>query len=96
VDGIRVRNKKTEESREIELQGVFVAIGTKPDTEGLEETLELDENGYIKADETGATSIPGVFCAGDCRTKQLRQIVTSAADGANCAFSLEQYFNTRM
>jgi thioredoxin reductase (NADPH) len=75
---------------------VFVAIGTKPDTEGLEETLDLDENGYIKADETGATSTPGVFCAGDCRTKQLRQIITAAADGANCVFSLEQYLNARL
>jgi thioredoxin reductase (NADPH) len=96
VDGIRVRNKKTEQIREMELQGVFVAIGTKPDTEGLEETLDLDENGYIKADETGATSTPGVFCAGDCRTKQLRQIITAAADGANCVFSLEQYLNARL
>lgn len=94
VEGIEVRNVKTEEKKEISLEGVFVAIGTVPDTKALEGVLELDESGYIKAEEHGATSMPGVFCAGDCRTKQLRQIVTSAADGANCVFSLEQYLAT--
>lgn len=91
VEGIQVRNVKSGETKELALDGVFVAIGTVPDTKALEGVVDLDEKGYIKAGEDGATSVPGVFCAGDCRTKKLRQIVTSASDGANCVFSLEQY-----
>ena len=94
VTGARIKNVKTDEKKELALDGVFVAIGTVPDTKALEGVLDLDEKGYIKAGEDGATSMPGVFCGGDCRTKQLRQIVTSAADGANCVFSLEQYLTT--
>ena len=91
VTGVSLQNVKTGEKSELSLDGVFVAIGTVPDTKALEGTLDLDENGYIVAGEDGITSMPGVFCGGDCRTKKLRQIVTSAADGANCVFSLEQY-----
>ncbi|MDO4556908.1 MAG: thioredoxin-disulfide reductase [Lachnospiraceae bacterium] len=95
VNGIHLSNKKTGEKTELLVDGVFVAIGTIPDTKALEGIVDLDEQGYIIAAEDGATSMPGVFCGGDCRTKQLRQIITSAADGANCIFSLEQYLSTR-
>jgi thioredoxin reductase len=61
--------------------------------EGLSD-VEMDEKGYIVADETGATSIPGVFAAGDVRTKQLRQVVTAVADGANAVTSVEKYLLT--
>lgn len=94
VTGVQVTNKKTGQSQEIELDGVFVAIGTEPDTKILEGVVDLDEGGYIIAGEDGVTSVPGIFCGGDCRTKKLRQIVTSAADGANCIFSVEAYLNT--
>ena len=57
--------------------------------------LELDEGGYIKAAEDGVTSVPGVFAAGDVRTKQLRQIVTAASDGANCVTSAQNYLLTQ-
>lgn len=94
VEKIQIRNVKTEEKKELALDGVFVAIGTAPDTKALEGVIDLDQNGYVIAGEDGVTSMPGVFCGGDCRTKQLRQIITSAADGANCVFSLEQYLTT--
>ena len=94
VNGIDVRNVKTDAVKDIEVDGVFVAIGTQPDTKVLEGVVELDPAGYIVAGEDGITSVPGIFCGGDCRTKKLRQIVTSASDGANCIFSLEAYLNT--
>lgn len=94
VTGVQVTNKKTGQSQEIELDGVFVAIGTEPDTKVLEGVVDLDEGGYIIAGEDGVTSVPGIFCGGDCRTKKLRQIVTSASDGANCIFSAEAYLNS--
>ena len=73
--------------------GVFIAVGTHPVTEYLKGVLDMDEKGYIKADETCATSVPGIFAAGDVRTKQLRQIVTAASDGANAVTSAESYIN---
>lgn len=91
VTSIDVKNVKTGEKKNIELDGVFVAIGTVPDTKVLEGVIDLDAGGYIIADEDGITSVPGIFAGGDCRTKKLRQIVTSASDGANCVFSLEHY-----
>ena len=62
-----------------------------PQTEAVKNLVALDESGYIKAGEDGVTSVPGVFAAGDVRTKQLRQIITAAADGANCVTSVEKY-----
>ena len=76
--------------REIELDGVFIAIGLTPDTGILDGQIEMDE-GYILAGEDCVTNIPGVFAAGDCRQKHLRQIITACADGANAAFSAGAY-----
>lgn len=90
VEGIRVKNKVTGEEKEIPLQGVFVAVGMEPNTTLLEGKVEL-EHGYIKAGEDCKTSVPGVFAAGDVRTKPLRQIVTATADGAVAVQSIEQY-----
>lgn len=75
----------------LNIQGVFVAIGMIPQTEAVKDLVALDENGYIKAGEDGVTSVPGFFAAGDVRTKELRQIITAAADGANAANSAIQY-----
>ena len=69
----------------VPVDGVFVAVGTQPNTEFLAGALPLDAGGYIAASETGETSIPGVFAAGDVRTKALRQVVTAVSDGAVCA-----------
>ena len=91
VEAITLLNKKTNEKTELSVQGVFVAVGIEPKTELFSEIMDIDENGYIKAGEDGVTNIPGVFVAGDVRTKQLRQIITAAADGANAVTSVEQY-----
>ena len=64
------------------MDGVFIAVGIAPESELYAGQLELDEQGYIRADESGQTSVPGVFAAGDVRTKALRQILTAASDGA--------------
>ncbi len=79
------------ESRVLQVNGVFVAIGSIPNTGFLQGLCELDANGYLIAGETGITSTPGVFAAGDVRTTPLRQVVTAVADGANCIQSIEQY-----
>ena len=76
---------------EIAVDGVFIAVGIVPVSALIAGTVETDEAGYIKAGEDGVTSVPGVFAAGDVRTKQLRQIITAAADGANCVTSVEKY-----
>lgn len=76
---------------ELTLDGVFVAIGSVPNTEPLRDLADLDVHGYVKAGEDGVTSLDGLFAAGDVRTKPLRQVVTAAADGANCVASAEQY-----
>ena len=73
------------------VDGLFVSIGQSPNTELVKNQLELDENGYVRADETTATGIPGVFAAGDLRTTPLRQIITAAADGAVAAHMAEEY-----
>lgn len=77
--------------RMLQVEGVFVAIGSIPNTGFLDGLCEFDYSGYILADETGKTTTPGVFAAGDVRTTPLRQVVTAVADGANCIQSIEQY-----
>ena len=90
VERLVVSNVKTGETRELELQGVFVAVGISPNSEVFQGTVEM-ENGYIKAGEDCATSCPGIFAAGDVRTKNLRQIVTAVADGANAVTGVGRY-----
>ena len=82
VTGILVEDVNTGEVQQVDCQGVFVSIGRVPATELVAGQLELDKDGYIPADETTQTSIPGVYAVGDVRAKQLRQIVTAVADGA--------------
>ena len=94
VQMLQIRNNKTKSQTALSLQGVFVAVGIMPDTGMVREIVDCDEGGYIRADETCVTSVPGVFAAGDLRTKQLRQIVTAAADGANAITSAENYIYT--
>ena len=80
-----------EDGRSLEVSGVFVAVGMQPATSMLQGIVLMNDNGYIIADETGKTSAAGFFAAGDVRTKELRQIITAVADGANAATSAERY-----
>lgn len=77
--------------RNLEVDGIFIAVGMIPMTSIVKDIVKLDDGGYIVADETGKTSAPGFFVAGDVRTKALRQVVTAVSDGANAATSAEQY-----
>ena len=85
VAGLRVKNNQTGEVRDIAAAAVFVAVGNAPSTDFLKGVVELDGAGYVVADESGKTNVPGVFAAGDVRTKALRQVVTAVADGALAA-----------
>lgn len=90
VNALAVKNVKTQEQSELSVDGVFVAVGITPNSQPFSQLLPLD-HGYIMADETCETEVPGVFAAGDVRKKQLRQIVTAVADGANAVTSAERY-----
>ena len=95
LTGIRVRDKRTDLEEDISCNGVFVSVGRRPATELLTGQLELDHSGYVMADESTITSIPGVFAAGDVRSKQVRQIVTAVADGAVAVHMAEKYLSDR-
>ena len=86
-----MKHVKTGEERILDLDGVFIAVGMIPETEVVSKLLQTDETGYIVAGEDTATSQPGIFAAGDIRTKALRQIITAAADGANAAIAAQKY-----
>ncbi len=91
LQGIRLRNVKTEVEQTVDCDGVFVSIGRNPASGLARGQLRLDPAGYILADESTRTSIPGVFAVGDVRTKALRQIVTAAADGAVAVHYAQEY-----
>lgn len=91
VESLLLKNKKNGEETSLSVQGVFIAVGILPDSALLEGIAKLDEGGYVCAGEDGCTSCPGIFAAGDVRTKQLRQIVTAASDGANAITSVQSY-----
>lgn len=89
--GVRLRNVKTGSEFKLPCDGIFVSIGRKPESGLVRGQLELDAGGYIIAGEDTRTGLPGVYAAGDVRTKALRQIVTAAADGAAAVHSAEEY-----
>jgi thioredoxin reductase (NADPH) len=93
VTGAKIKNNITGEISDIACDGVFVSIGRKPATDFLRGVIELDENGYVVADETTKTSAEGVYAVGDVRTKALRQIVTAVADGAVAVHYAEELLN---
>ena len=95
ISGLRIRNGKTGETRDLDASAVFIAIGMKPYTAFLEGDLDLDAGGYIIASADGKTAMPGVFAAGDVRTKDLRQVVTAVADGAICAEHAAQFLEAK-
>jgi thioredoxin reductase (NADPH) len=84
VDGTAVRS--------LALDGIFISIGREPSTALFRDQIELDASGYVVADETTKTSLPGVFAVGDVRTKPVRQVVTATADGATASHFVEEYF----
>lgn len=93
VESITVQNTKTDSSSELKVDGMFIAVGTVPNTQILSGLVQMDDKGYVIADETCKTSCPGVFVAGDVRTKPLRQVLTATADGANAITSIQKYFS---
>ena len=92
VTHLKVENVKNKETNDLEVNGIFVAIGIHPSTELFADLVECDEKGYVIANENGITSAPGIFVAGDSRQKRLRQIVTAVADGANAVTSVQDFF----
>ena len=89
--GLKLKNVKTGEETELACDGVFISVGRKPVTEFLSGQVELDIAGYIIADESTRTNLPGVFAVGDVRTKVLRQVVTAVADGAVASYYIDEY-----
>ena len=90
VKSLSLTNVKNGQKREVDVQGVFIAVGITPESRAFEGLVDMD-HGYIRAGEDTVTSAPGIFAAGDVRTKPLRQIITAAADGANAITSVERY-----
>ena len=90
TEALKVRNVKTGEAGHLDIDGLFIAVGITPSSQAFAGLVEMD-HGYIRAGEDCASSVPGIFAAGDVRTKQLRQIITAAADGANAVTSVERY-----
>jgi thioredoxin reductase (NADPH) len=95
VQSVLVRNVKTGEVKEFETEGVFLFVGIVPRTKFLKGLLEMDDGGYILTNENCETSVKGIFAAGDCRKKLLRQITTAVGDGATAAFAAEKYLEEK-
>ncbi len=93
VEKLVLTNVKTKEQTQLEVHGIFIAVGIVPETEILEGLVAMDDKGYVLADELGNTDVPGIFVAGDCKKKRLRQIITAVADGANAVTGVEDFFN---
>ena len=91
IKGVRLKDLVSGEESVVDCDGVFVSIGRKPASELVSGQLELDESGYIIADETTVTNIPGVYAVGDVRRKPMRQVITAVADGAVAVHMAEEY-----
>ena len=91
LSALRIKNIQSGEENIVNVDGAFISIGRAPATWLFKDILDLDENGYITADESTRTSVPGVFAIGDVRTKTVRQVVTAVADGASAAHYAEEY-----
>lgn len=91
VEGVKVKNIKSREEKELKAKGIFILVGIKPETEFLKGVLEMDKDGYIITDENMKTSEEGIYACGDARKKLLRQVVTACGEGALAAFATQQY-----
>lgn len=96
IKGIKLENLKTGEVTEEAVDGVFISIGRSPVTDLFKNQVETDKGGYLVADETTRTNLPGVFAVGDVRTKQVRQVVTAVADGASAVHYAEEYLAEKL
>lgn len=92
-EGVVIKNTSSEETSELKLDGMFVAIGLVPQNEIFANLIDLDDRGYAFSDEKCKTSVDGIFVAGDCRTKNVRQVTTAAADGAVSALAACEYID---
>jgi thioredoxin reductase (NADPH) len=96
VEGVRVKNNKSGETREIAIQGFFVAIGHQPNTEIFKEYITMDETGYIITQpDSSRTNVEGVFACGDAQDKVYRQAVTAAGTGCMAALDAERYLSAK-
>lgn len=93
VESLTIQDVKSGQIRELEINGIFIAVGIRPNTDFYKELVACDEQGYVLAGEDGTSNVPGIFVAGDVRKKGLRQIITAVADGANAAVSAGTYLN---
>jgi len=91
IEQVELYNKKTKETNQLNLDGIFIYVGIIPNNELVKSDVELDEQGFILTDETMGTKVPGLYVAGDVVHKVLRQVVTAASDGATAAFSAEKW-----
>ena len=95
VEGVKLSHVIEKTQEDLSVEGVFIAVGMHPNTEAFRNVVQCDEHGYVMAGEDCATKTPGIFAAGDLRTKQLRQIVTAVADGACAVASVERYLTAQ-
>ncbi len=95
LESIEITNKIDNSKEVLTIDGLFIAIGKIPENENFSKLLEVDENGYIIANETCKTNVPGIFVAGDNRTKEVRQLVTATSDGAVAAVEAVKYINNK-
>ena len=96
ISGVKIKNPETGDSRTLEVDGIFVAIGQIPENEPFADAVKLNSYGYIEAGEDcmPVTELPGIFVAGDCRTKSVRQVTTATADGAVAALAACRYVDS--
>lgn len=92
VSQLKLRNKKTDETSTLDINGVFIFVGYLPNNSFFPPELEVNEQGYIVTDDEMATNIPGVFAVGDVRQKKLRQVTTAVGDGGAVMHGIEEYF----
>ena len=95
VEGIRIKNLKSSETKELKASGVFVFVGIHPHTQFLGDMIKLDEIGFILTDEDMRASLEGVWACGDCRRKTLTQVITACSDGAIAAFNANRYLEVK-
>ncbi|XVG94830.1 thioredoxin-disulfide reductase [Eubacteriales bacterium KG127] len=93
IESIEVKNKKTDDVKKIDIDGVFVAIGQMPKNDAFKNFVGINKEGYVVAGEDCNTNIPGIFVAGDCRTKKVRQITTAVGDGAVAGLAAIEHIN---
>lgn len=94
ITGIKIKNQNDGSEKELSLDGVFLAVGLSPQNSAFADVIELDAQGYAVADESCKTKSNGIFVAGDCRTKKIRQVATAAADGATAALAACDYIDS--